>query len=160
MRSSKDWISRTNGIVTQKAESELLIYDTQSYKAHRLNEPSARIWEAASGGRDLSAIRRIVSKKLGAQISDDFVRIGLERLMSQGLVEGPELGLKAPERRKMLKRLAVTAAVSLPAVFSLVAPRAVDAQSGLPNGSPCQNSPQCASGNCVGIGGGVKECRP
>jgi hypothetical protein len=51
-------------------------------------------------------------------------------------------------RREVVRALALTAAVAVPVVASIVAPTPAQAASCFPNGSGCETSAECCSGFC------------
>ena len=141
--SSADYPSaRLADVVVQNLGSELLVYDTESDKAHHLNEPVALVWKACDGKRSLSEIRDEVSGKVGKDISEDYVALALSDLEKAGLLS---TGFQSNiNRRKVLLKYAPMA-VALPVVMSLVAPRSTHAQSCV-TGSCTPPSPPCCPG--------------
>lgn len=144
--------SRKANIVLQELEGEVLIYDLIINKALCLNETSALVYQLCDGAKTVSEIRHLMSKKLQTWVSEDFVRLALNELKKEKLLEdGDEIGdfLAGMSRREMVKKVGLGSMVALPIVSSIVAPNAAMAQSNLlPLFAACASSPQCMSGNC------------
>lgn len=169
--------TRQDNVVIQELGQEILIYDLNDNKAFCLNETSAMIWQLCDGNRTVSQIAESVGRKLNQPANAEIVWLALDQLKKENLVSVSEDDFKNSSdvsRREMIKKAGLTSMIALPVVSSLVAPKAINASShlcdstsaactaptGRPNDCCCQNGPQCQSGNCVGIGGGLKACRP
>jgi hypothetical protein len=169
--------NRQNNIVVQEMENEILIYDLTTNKAFCLNETSALIWQLCDGNKSVPQIVEHLNRKLKSSVNEDLVWLALDQLRREKLVsdcDGLETKFSETSRREVIKRVGMSTMIALPLISSLIAPHAVNAQSaacnstsgactvptGRPNGCCCQNGPECQSGNCIGIGGGQKACRP
>ena len=146
--------SRKEDLVVQETNGEVLIYDLRSDKAFCLNETSALVWNACDGSKDVNEIRSEVSKKLKKDADDDLIWLALDQLTEQKLLssEGSTISpLKGISRREVIKRIGITSAIALPVVLSLVAPKAIMAQTCLPNGTtaggPIASGTNCSSPN-------------
>jgi hypothetical protein len=152
--------SRKSGLVCQTTGSETLVYDLKNDTAHCLNSTSTTIWSLCDGEKTATEIVALFQEKTGQVVSEEMIDLACEQLAerhlltSGGLIEGNTVS-----RRSLIQKVALSTAVVLPIIATIAAPTSLSAQSLLPDGSPCQNGPQCASGNCVGIGGGAKTCR-
>jgi hypothetical protein len=136
-------------LIVQELADEVLIYDEQQHKAHCLNQTAAVVWKQCDGTRDVSDIARRASLELGAPVGEEMVWLAVDELSKRRLLkEKLELGTAGTSRREMMRRLGVGAAVALPLVVSIVAPRAADAANLLPPGAPCSSPAQCSSSIC------------
>lgn len=170
-------LSRQNNIVVQELENEILLYDLKSHKAFCLNETSALVWQLCDGNKSVAEIAGDLSRKLNSPVNEEFVWLALEQLKKEKLVLNCEKStehVNGLSRREVIRKVGSATMVALPLVSVLIAPKAIYAlspgcddtsvpctvPSGRPNNCCCQNGPQCQSGNCVGIGGGLKACRP
>lgn len=158
-------ISRQNNLVTQDLEIELLIYDLSNNKAFCLNETSAMIWQLCDGAKSIAEIAELMSNNLKIPVSEDLVRLAIGDLQKENLVEieSNQRFFEGKSRRDVIKKIGFVSMITLPVVSSLVAPRAVEAQSGCVgfgqacttvnpngNGSCCSNpNLRCAGGSCV-----------
>lgn len=150
--------SRTEKLVVQDFNDELLVYDRQRHKAHCLNQTAALIWKQCDGRTSVAEISRRLGEESGASgmIDEKIVWYGLEQLKRDHLLE-PALdtsrGLSQPtsgrvNRRQMMRALGLTAAVALPVVTSMVAPTAAQAGSCTQANGVCSTPVQCCSGVC------------
>lgn len=168
--------ARTEHLVMQTLENEVLLYDLKTNKAFCLNETCAFVYERCDGKRTFDELRA----ESGKELSDEVIWLAIDELAKQNLLKTkPESGIS---RRSLLQKAAASA-VALPIITSLVAPLAVHAQSaavcavedGAPNGTQvgtsssqlevfCDNfNEACCSGfaaeqNCVVVAGGFTNC--
>jgi hypothetical protein len=143
--------ARAAGLIVQELPGELLVYDQERHKAHCLNNTALLVWRGCDGQTSLAGIARLVSAKLDTPIDEEVVRMAMEKLDSCHLLdESSRMAQPArgQSRREVLRRIGITAAVALPAITSIVAPRAAQAATCLPSGSGCSSSAQCCSGVC------------
>jgi len=143
--------ARKVGLVVQELSGEVLVYDRERNKAHCLNSTAARVWEYCDGKTSVAQIARAIEGEINAPVDEDVIWLGIEQLSKTHLLQE---GAKLPEhksglsRREVMKRIGLAAAVALPVVTSIMAPRAVQAATCLPSGQPCTSSAQCCSGLC------------
>jgi len=150
--------SRKQNLVEQEVDGELLIYDLETNKAFCLNQTSALVWQACDGKRTVAEIGDVLGKQLNTQTNEDIVWLALDQLSKQKLIDPPvDLGTKFHNlsRREVIKKIGIGSMIALPVVASLVAPRAIHAQSALlPAGSPVGGTLTLAANMCAGDGGG------
>ena len=116
-------IAYKDNIIIQEADSELLVYDLRSGKAHCLTESAAFIWNCCDGMTSVEQIRRKVEEKFKTEVSEDFVLLALEELGREGLLESPvETRFGKISRREALRKLGVGTMIALPLVASLAVP--------------------------------------
>jgi hypothetical protein len=172
--------SRKDNIVIQEIRDEILIYDLTKNKAVCLNPTSAEIWQECDGTKSVSEISRHLTQKLKLNISEDIVWLALHQFKKDNLLADNH-GFVTPfdnlNRREIVKRIGFAAIVALPVISSVIAPAAVNAQSGgncgpignctfgqtsvciclpislpgsniNPDNCPCSTSGDC-SGNCI-----------
>ncbi|MCB1024537.1 MAG: PqqD family protein [Acidobacteria bacterium] len=147
-------------LVVQNTADELLVYDLKKNRAICLNKTAALVWENCDGKSDIKTIIKRIEVKLSAPVEEEVMLLALSELNKEGLlVDGDiireELG--GLSRREIIKKIGFGSLVALPMVSAIVAPRAINAQSGAaacvnpggaPGGSPgstCFSSsvPQC-----------------
>lgn len=159
-------LARKNNLVIQELDNEILIYDLKTNKVFGLNETAALVWQFADGKRNTAEIAQRISEKLGSPIDEEFVWLALGRLEKEKLIENeiPEF-FEGANRREVIKRIGLTSMVVLPMISSLIAPVALQAQSGsacgtspFPLGCTCTNSSLCTSGCCNFPIGGSGVC--
>jgi hypothetical protein len=130
--------ARQDGLVVERVGEELLIYDLERDRAHCLNETAALVFEHCDGRHTVGELAARLSDANG-DVAEDLVRRALLRLADEQLLEEPVSPPRGREwsRRQIVKRAAVAGAaagLTLPAVKSIVAPTAAQAQATLP---PC-----------------------
>jgi hypothetical protein len=154
--------ARTEGLVIKTLPDEVLVHDLARHRTHCLNGAAAAVWHLCNGQRAPADIARTL------RWSDEAVQLGLDELgrahlLTDVLTGRPGAG--GVTRRQTLQRLAA-AAVVVPTVATIVAPRAADAQSavcatlgqqclslGNPGAPPC-----CAGLFCGGQIGSPNTC--
>lgn len=148
-------LARKSDIVIQEFGSEILIYDLRANKAFNLNQTSTLIWQLSDGDKTIAEIAEDISKKLSSPVNEEFVWLALEQLRKEKLVENDTeiAGLyQGVSRREIIRRVGLGTLVALPLVSSLVAPMAIQAQSGavcFPGFCRCPNATP-AVGSCDG----------
>jgi len=143
--------AKTDEIVVQELESEMLVYDLGNDKAHHLNETVSTVWKSCDGKTPTKEIAKRLEEQLNTKIEEDFVWLALDELEKANLLEGKNSvdDFTKLSRRKVLFRYAPVA-VALPVVMSLVAPPAAHAQSCLAGGAACTVPAECCSVLCEG----------
>jgi hypothetical protein len=144
-------IARTEHLLIQEMDQEILVYDEATNRAHCLDAQSAKIWRACDGTRTMEAIAAAVRTDPHQPLEVDTIRIGLDALGKAGLLQkesSSALRLPGETRRQLLRQLA-TAGLTLliPVVRSLVAPTAAEAAS-MTTSWACQNTNKTAIGKC------------
>lgn len=176
-------ITKTENLITQEFEDELLIYDLGKHKVFNLNQTAALVWQNSDGTKEVREIAQAIQKKLGKPVSEQVVWLALEGLKKEELVNFetnvPE-ELKGLSRRDVIKKIGLTSMVALPLVIGMVAPLAIHGASlsdacdpggsggGIGNdpnktrnGGACMGHGNCCSNRCCPTaGGGHGVCVP
>lgn len=141
-------IARGKNIVVQELENETLIYDLEINKVFCLNQTSALVWRSCDGKKTIIEIARLLQKKFKSEVNEDLVNLALNDLGKNNLLEnqGDQLWGEV-KRREVIKKVGLTTMLALPLVSGLIAPSAVEAQSG--NICSC---PTSTSNNCLQTG--------
>ena len=145
--------ARHDGLIVRELDNEILIYDTETNKAHCLNDTAALVWKQCDGQSTAAEISRRLSDQVGTKVDERVVWFALKQFDRDHLLE-EKVMLPAPllaaglNRREMVRVLGLAAVVAVPLVTSIVAPTAVQAATCLPSGSSCTTSAQCCSGIC------------
>ena len=148
--------ARSEGLLVQELSQELLVYDTERHKAHCLNTTAAFIWKHCDGRRSVHEIAQHLEKTLGTSIDEDVVWCALSQLEKDHLLEKKiewPAGTERISRRELVRRLGIGAAIAIPIVTSIIAPKAAYAGSPTCNPTPCTSPLQC-SAPCTGCQGG------
>ena len=144
---------RKNGLVVQALGDEVLVYDWDRHRAHCLSRTAAAVWEHCDGKRTLEEIAELMALEFETPVAQDVVRLGLHQLRKARLLEEPftlSSPLAAMSRREAIRRVGLAAAVALPVVTSIIAPKAAQAANCRPLGDACNGNGNCCSQSCVG----------
>jgi len=153
-RSDRAPKARRSQLVIKELASETLVYDESNHQAHCLNQTAAFVWKHCDGRRSLPALARLLEKETNVSAPEHTIRLAIKQLEQSRLLEAsPGRGwLPQTSRRELIRTLGV-AAVALPIVVTVVAPRAAAAASCVPFGQPCTGIGQgtcCAGLVCCG----------
>jgi hypothetical protein len=141
--------ARREGLVVQQLTDELLVYDQDRHKAHCLNRTAALVWEQCDGKSTVGEIAGRLSLEVSERVEAEVVRLAVEQLSRTDLLkERVGLSRGGASRREVMRRIGVGAAVGLPLVTSIVAPKATQAANCRVSGAACTASAQCCSGVC------------
>jgi hypothetical protein len=122
---SKLPIARSADIVVQEFDEEILIYDLGTHKIHSLNQTSSIVYRHCDGKTTFAELKQRY------KFTDDLIHLALDQLREANLIEidsqtvSPFNGMN---RRTAIRRVGLASMIALPFITSLVAPRAVDAQ--------------------------------
>lgn len=141
--------ARAERMVVRELPDEVLVYDLDTHRAVCLNSTAAEVWRLCDGRRTPADIREALEKSSGGHVPEELVWLALEQLGRDNLLDAcppRPVGLAGLSRRDMIKRVGLAAALTLPAVSSIVAPTPAEASSCLPAGASCSTTAQCCSG--------------
>jgi len=143
-------LARKKGLLIQELSEELLIYDQVHLKAHCLNDTAARIWRRCDGKVSVGQLAAALSKELSAPVDETVIWMAFKQFSRARLLEVPigNSRVSGISRRDVLRRAGVAAAVALPVVTSIIAPKASQAANCIASGQACTTSAQCCSGLC------------
>ncbi len=123
MKKPQNPVARKTGLVIQEVPEEVLVFDTETNKAHCLNKSAALVWQSCDGSRNVSEIASHVGTLSGENVTDDFVWLAIDQLNTNDLLEKQiEAKFTGISRRDVIKRIGLTSMVALPVIASLVAP--------------------------------------
>ena len=130
-------LARRDNLVVTDAADEVLVYDLQRHQAHCLNRTAALVWRSADGQRSVSALAALLEESFHTPTSEAVVWLALRQLGDAHLLNErtPFLQGDLTSRRALLRRASVglvAGTLLLPAVQSIVAPRAAQAASAPP----------------------------
>lgn len=147
--------AREEGLVVQEMPGELLVYDLNRHKAHCLNQQAAFIWKQCDGATSVTEIAARLGREFNAASSEETVWLALDQFNKTNLLRGRVTRAsngRRVSRREMIRKAGLTAAVGIPLVTSLLAPKAMAQASCVPRGGGCTTNTECCSGNCRGNG--------
>jgi hypothetical protein len=132
-------LARTEGVLTETLDGELLVYDVDGDIASHLNRTAALVWRGCDGRRTVTELMTLVGEELDETADENVVLMALDSLSEHGLIssgyEERDGAAVALSRRRFFRRVGVAgaAAVNAPVVYSMIVPTAAAAQS---NGGP------------------------
>jgi hypothetical protein len=151
-------LARHESLVVQDLPDEILICDTETYRAFCLNKTAAEVWRLCDGKTDVQQIANSLSKKLGSPINEDLIWLALDQLSKENLLQkSVPLSEKfgTISRREVIRRIGLATVVALPVISSLAMPTAAMAQSAgscdtspLPSDCACLDCSECDSNCC------------
>ena len=146
-------VARKSRLLVRELAEEVLVYDEEGHRAHCLNRTAALVWKSCDGKTTVARIAERVGGQLSTHVPEELVWLALEQLAEFDLLAGGARPSESPgliSRRRMLRRLGIAAAVSLPLITSVVSPTAAQAQSGVPcdENTPCPEGQTCIGGLC------------
>jgi hypothetical protein len=150
--------ARKEGLVIEDLPGEVLVYDLERHKAHCLNETAGIVWRLCNGKTSIEAIAERLQRDMEAPVDEEVVWLAIEQLETARLMSQPSRRKESGglTRRELVIKLGWAAAVGLPLVTSIVAPRAVEAVTcGIvcSGDASCIATPgcptRCVSGSCV-----------
>lgn len=153
--------TRSENIVVQEMDDEILIYDLNDNKAFCLNETSAIIYQLCNGKNSVAEINQQLSGKFKQPISDELIWLALDGLKKDNLLEESEqfdIDFKGLTRRQVIKKVGLSSLVVLPVIASMVAPAAAATASLAALLASCSSPSSCQSGNCVASSAGGLKC--
>ena len=140
-------LARTEDILTESLDDEVLVYDLRTHEATCLNASAALIWDLCDSQR---TIGDIVDEVGNAEITDRHVADLLDQLRQKNLLEGDATPaahrVEAPASRRSFLGYAAAASLVLPVVISTKVPAAAAVQ---PFGTSCDD---------IGGGPGASFC--
>ncbi len=136
---AKQLFFQHKNVVVQTISEEVLVYNLSNHKAHCLNKTAAMIREACDGKSDILKIKSNVDQNSGEQLPLDLIILTIDDLITKDLIVRQDHGsIDRTTRREMIRKAALTTAIALPLISSVVSPAAVSAQSciGFGTGAP------------------------
>lgn len=123
--------ARTEGLLVQEVQDEILVYDLKRHWAFCLNKAAAAIWESCDGQTPVAEIIRTVEKKLQVPMNEQLVwltldKLGKSRLLCEQITQ-PSDATPRISRRKAMRKIGGAAVIALPLITSVITPTAVQA---------------------------------
>ena len=126
--------SRTEDLLIQDVDGEVVLYDEASDEAHLLNPTTALVWKHSDGETSVAELAARLAQELDVPADEALVESALGELSEAGLLVTP-LETHGLTRRDALRKMVAAgafAAALMPAVTSITAPTPAMASS--PNG--------------------------
>jgi hypothetical protein len=155
--SSAKPLARSEDLVVEAVDDDLLVYDQRNDEAHSLSAAAARVWRRCDGKTDVDRL----SSELG--LDSEIVTRAVVELDECGLLDsGPVAGVTRREATKRMAKVGAAAA-SAPLVYSIIAPTPALAQTqnfcvSLPCQNGCGPCHQVGCACCAPGGSNTKLC--
>jgi hypothetical protein len=121
----------------QEAADDLIVYDSTTHEAHRLNAAAALVYHHSDGTATVGDLAETLHQELGVEASEDLVYLALDQLEDVGLMERQDQPVSLARRRlsrrqlMLLLGLGATATV-IPVIETITAPPAAAFSSSIP----------------------------
>jgi hypothetical protein len=146
-------LARSDGLITEELDGELLLYDSESNLAHALDADAVALWRACDGHTDTKTLA------VRCQASEEKIKMTLARLGELGLLEVAQADEDGDTRRSALRKIGI-AGVGVATISSILVPTAAQAQSGacVQPGDCLSPGQTCCTGHAIPVQFG--GCRP
>lgn len=142
-------LARRTHMTVQELDGEVIVYDGKTAQANVLNHTAAVIWKLCDGKTPTREIAQRASQELNAPVNEALVWYTLDQLSKKNLLETRvtmPLNVKGMTRRDFIRAGAIGAAVVLPVVVAMTAPKATHAASCVGLGASCSTAAPCCTG--------------
>jgi coenzyme PQQ synthesis protein D (PqqD) len=139
--------ARQENLLIEEVGEELVVYDQDSHRAHRLNRTAGWVWQHCDGRTSLAQLSALVATEFGLPTDEEVVWLALQQLEKIRFLQRPlrhtTKGVKV-SRRELVRRLGLASALALllPMVTSITAPTPAMAQNPPPPPFP-PPAPNC-----------------
>jgi phospholipase C len=120
-------LARSEGLIREELDGQLLLYDCESSVAHALDHQATAVWRACDGETDVADIA------VRCEMSQETVSLTLARLDELGLLAFNPDEQSGETRRSALRKMTLAGAglsAGIPVISSLLVPTAASAMSG------------------------------
>jgi len=119
--------ARKEDILFDQVADELVVFDRQRQRAHRLNRTSALVWQNCDGTKTVAELAKILQKELNEVADENLVLLSLNQLDTAHLLEEPakiSTQEARSSRREFLGKVGSVGVVSLllPLITSMAVP--------------------------------------
>ncbi len=113
---------RIDGLLVERTNNELLVFNDISAEAFALNETAATVYDLCDGATSLADMVPRLAEASGLPADQQVVELAIEELVDAGLIELAAAGAPGMGRRRLIAKLGLTAAAAaaLPFVESIV----------------------------------------
>jgi hypothetical protein len=134
-------LARREDLLAEPVGSELILYDPQGKKAHRLSRTAAFLWRKCDGVHTPAHLAKLLHEETGLPQDEEIVVLALDQLQKQRLFKTTSIagGLSRREAMRKFKALGIAAAM-IPVVATIAAPPPAAAASRVSDFSPSNTS--------------------
>lgn len=116
--------ARTENLTIQQLPEETLVFDHQRGKAHCLNRTAQLVWRHCDGRTDSAALAALLRQELDIAHAETVLELALEQLGQRHLLQDAPPRPSSERRRSRRDLLKKMAALALPVILTVAAPRA------------------------------------
>ena len=129
-------------VVAEPIDGEVLVYDLERDRVHRLNRTAALVWSHCDGQRTVGDLTTLLQAELDPVADEDLVRLALDHLSAARLLEHSRprpADQVRTSRRQFVRKVGLVGSLALllPVVTSITAPTVAQAASGPPTCTSC-----------------------
>jgi hypothetical protein len=134
--------SRRDRLLVQEVGAELVVYDQERHRVHRLNRAAALVWQNCDGDHTVADLAALLRDELTPDANEEWVWQALGRLGKAHLLKEPVARPGGVTRRRALRALSGSAALLalLPVVSTMLTPSPARAD------DPCTTMSVCIFG--------------
>lgn len=112
-------------LLVRELNSEVILYDRRTRKAHCLNPTAAAVWRLCDGRKSVEEIARALEKDSAAPVDEGVVWLAVHEFNKSGLLQNevaPTVERNQLSRRELVSRIGAGVALALPIATSIVVP--------------------------------------
>jgi len=99
---------RKSGLMSERIESELIVFDRETNEVHSLNESAALVFDMCDGSSTTDEMRDRLPE-IGLPADPEIIELALAELVEASLIEvQPELSASHVTRRALTRRLGLS----------------------------------------------------
>lgn len=133
-----------SGISVEQIGQETLVYDERHHKAYCLNPVASAIWRLADGSRSADQIAAAATFELSAGVTTLAVETALGQFRADDLLDQTQVVstgiLPDASRRDAIRKVGFGAAMLVPVIAAVMAPKAAQAYNGCVNCAPTSSA--------------------
>ncbi len=132
-------------LLARELHSEVVLYDSNTRKAHCLNQTAAAVWRLCNGTKSVEEIARALGQDPAAPVDEGLVWLAVRQFDKSGLLQnkitpGAERNLLS--RRELVKKMGTGAVLALPIATTILVPTPAAAVSAKPGHPASSRRPQ------------------
>ena len=123
-------MARQETLVVREIAGELVVYDREQHRAHRLNRAATLVWRHCDGRTSVAELAALLEQELDIPADEAVVWLALDRLEKAHLLRDALARHAVLTRRQVVRDLGLAGAAGLllPIVTSIAAPTPAIAQ--------------------------------
>jgi hypothetical protein len=146
-------IARQKQLLVEQIGDDVVIFDQERKRAHRLNKTSAIVWRHCDGNRAIEDLTMVLKQELNDAADENLVLLSLSQLEAAHLLEQP-VKLTSQQartsRREFVRKIGAVGVVSLllPVITTMMVPTPAQAQTCSQCNGECTGTCECSACFC------------